>query len=68
MIRRNIDIHRANSMKAPERLLSYYLKTKLILICNSSKGQFGNAVFFKIIVVNCAIEIISYKENQLSIW
>lgn len=33
-----------------------------------SKGQFGNTVTFKIIVVSCAVKIINYKENQLNVW
>ena len=33
-----------------------------------TKGQFGNAVAFKIIIVSCPVEIISCEENQLSVW
>ena len=31
-------------------------------------SQFGNVVPFKIIVVSCAVEIISCAENQLCVW
>lgn len=33
-----------------------------------TKGQFGNVISFKIIVISYTIEIINRKENQLSIW
>ena len=38
------------------------------MLYKGTKGQFGNAVAFKIIVVSCAVEIISCEENQLSVW
>ena len=37
-------------------------------VTEAIKGQFGNAAAFKIIVVSCAVEIISCEENQLSVW
>ena len=48
----------------PNELLWAYDKQGIYSI----KGQFGNTVTFKIIYVSCAVEIISYEENQLSVW
>lgn len=39
--------------------------TRILVKC--IKGQFGNDAAFKIIVVSCAVEIISCEENQLSV-
>ena len=44
-----------------------FLNIMKIVGSKLSKGQFFNAVSFKIIVVSYAIEIINCQENQLNI-
>ena len=54
-------------MKETQAAFTFWIGVE-ILSSENFKGQFDNVAAFKIIVVSCAVEIISCEENQLSVW